>query len=129
MNEEEVDIGGVIQLRAAPLAEGDDCEWELGRGWFTTGAMLARMNFASTLTTNQKFNLREAFRGKASTPDALVESAFDRVSTAPFTTASRSALIDYINAGAPYTGTDAQLANKGAGVVHLIVGSGEYQLI
>jgi uncharacterized protein (DUF1800 family) len=112
------------QLLEPPDVNG----WDLGRGWFTTGAMLARMNFASALTTNQKFNLRDVFRGKA-TPDALLESAFDRVSTAPFTAASRSALIDYINAGGSYTGTETQLANKGAGVVHLIVGSGEYQLI
>ena len=113
------------QLLEPPDVNG----WELGRGWFTTGAMLARMNFASALTTNQKFNLRDVFRGKAATPDALLESAFDRVSTAPFTAASRSALIDYVNAGGSYTGTETQLANKGAGVVHLIVGSGEYQLI
>ena len=33
--------------------------WELGRGWFSTGGMLARMNFAAQLATNQKFNLRD----------------------------------------------------------------------
>ena len=113
------------QLLEPPDVNG----WELGRGWFTTGAMLARMNFASTLTTNQKVNLRDAFRGKAATPDALLETAFDRVSTAPFTGNSRAALVDYINAGGAYTGTETQLANKGAGVVHLIVGSGDYQFV
>ena len=34
--------------------------WELGPGWFSSGAMLARMNFAAQLATNQKFNLRDA---------------------------------------------------------------------
>ena len=32
--------------------------WELGPGWFSTAAMLARMNFASALVANQRFNLR-----------------------------------------------------------------------
>jgi uncharacterized protein (DUF1800 family) len=113
------------QLLEPPDVNG----WELGRGWFTTGAMLARMNFAAQLATNQKFNLRDAFRGEASTPDALLETALDRLSSAPYTGGARSALLDYINAGGSWTGSDAQLANKGAGVVHLIVGSGEYQLI
>jgi uncharacterized protein (DUF1800 family) len=113
------------QLLEPPDVNG----WELGRGWFTTGAMLARMNFAAALATNQKFNLRESFRGKGATPDALLETARDRLTSAEFTPTSRAALIDYINAGGAYTGTDTQLANKGAGIVHLIVGSGEYQLV
>jgi uncharacterized protein (DUF1800 family) len=113
------------QLLEPPDVNG----WELGRGWFTTGAMLARMNFAAQLTTNQKFNLRDAFRGRAANPDALLETAMARLTPAPYTATSRSALVDYINAGAAYTASDAQVANKGAGVVHLIVGSGEYQVI
>ena len=48
--------------------------------------------------------------------------------TRPYLAGSRTALLDYVNAGGNWTGSDAQLANKGAGVVHLIVGSGEYQL-
>ena len=113
------------QLLEPPDVNG----WELGRGWFTTGAMLARMNFAAQLATNQKFNLREAFRGRASTPDALVATALDRLSPPAYTAAGRSALLDYVNAGGTWTGSETQLANKGAGTVHLIVGSGEYQLI
>jgi uncharacterized protein (DUF1800 family) len=113
------------QLLEPPDVNG----WELGRGWFTTGAMLARMNFASTLMLNQKVNLRDGFRGQAATADALLDTALDRLSPAPYTDASRSALIDYINAGGSFNGSDAQLLNKAAGVMHLIVGSGEYQLI
>ncbi|HET7696263.1 MAG TPA: DUF1800 domain-containing protein [Vicinamibacterales bacterium] len=113
------------QLLEPPDVNG----WELGRGWFTTGAMLARMNFASQLATNQKFNLRDSFRGRAASPDALLETAMARLTPAPYTATSRSALIDYINAGGTYTASDTQVANKGAGVVHLIIGSGEYQLI
>ena len=113
------------QLLEPPDVNG----WELGRGWFTTGAMLARMNFASQLATNQKFNLRDAFRGQAATPDALVTTALERLSPAEYPAGSRAALVDYVNAGGAWTGSDTQLANKGAGVVHLIIGSGEYQLI
>ena len=36
--------------------------WELGEGWFSTSGMLSRMNFAATLTTNQRVNLRNAAR-------------------------------------------------------------------
>ena len=113
------------QLLEPPDVNG----WELGRGWFTTGAMLARMNFAAQLATNQKFNLRDAFRGEAATPDALLETALGRLSAAPYATGSRAALLEYINAGGAWTASEAQLANKGAGVVHLIIGSGEYQLV
>ena len=103
--------------------------WELGRGWFTTGAMLARMNFAAQLATNQKFNLRDAFRGHAATPDALIAAALDRLSPPVYNAGARAALLEYVNAGGSWTASDAQLAAKGSGVVHLIVGSGEYQFV
>ena len=113
------------QLLEPPDVNG----WELGRGWFSTGAMLARMNFASQLATNQKFNLRDAFRGQAATPDALVEKALQRLSAPDYHAGARAALTEYVQAGGAWTGSDTQLANKGSGVVHLIAGSGEYQLI
>jgi uncharacterized protein (DUF1800 family) len=103
--------------------------WELGRGWFSSGAMLARMNFAAQLATNQKFNLRDAFRGKAGSPDDLVAHALDRLTPSPYTAGSEAALVEYVTAGGAWTGSDAQLATKASGVVHLIVGSGEYQFV
>jgi uncharacterized protein (DUF1800 family) len=103
--------------------------WELGRGWFSSGAMLARMNFAAQLTTNQKFNLRDAFRGHVDSPDAVVGHALDRLTPQPYSSSGHAALVDYAHAGGAWTGSDAQLATKAAGVVHLIVGSGEYQLV
>jgi uncharacterized protein (DUF1800 family) len=113
------------QLLEPPDVNG----WELGRGWFTTGAMLARMNFAAQLTLNQKINLRDRFRGRAATPDALVSQALEQLSPPAYTAAARAALVEYVQAGGTWTGSDAQLATKGSGVVHLIAGSGEYQLI
>jgi uncharacterized protein (DUF1800 family) len=103
--------------------------WDLGESWFTSGAMLARMNFASQLATNQKFELRNAARGSVTSPEGLVSWVLDRMTTASLPTDSYNALVDYAHAGGPWTGSDAQLATKASGLAHLIVGSGEYQLV
>jgi uncharacterized protein (DUF1800 family) len=103
--------------------------WELGAGWFSTGSMLARMNFAAQLASNQKFNLRDAARQHAQDPDALVNFVLERLSPSPFTRASRAALTDYAATGATWPASEAQLATKVAGLVHLVISSGEYQFI
>jgi uncharacterized protein (DUF1800 family) len=103
--------------------------WELGPGWFSSGAMLARMNFAAQLATNQKFNLRDGARGVGRTPESLVAHVMDRLSPPDLATDCYSALVDYTRAGGAWTGSDAQLATKASGLVHLIVGSGDYQLV
>jgi uncharacterized protein (DUF1800 family) len=103
--------------------------WRLGRSWFSTGAMLARMNFAAQLATNQKFNIRDTYHGLGGTPLALVSEALERLGVAEMDEQSQQALVDYLNAGGAWTGADAQLVTKAAGLVHLIVGSGEYQLV
>ena len=103
--------------------------WELGPGWFSSGGMLGRMNYAASLAANQKFNLRDMARGQASSPEALVALMADRLTPAPFTTDSYNALVDYTRAGGAWTGSDTQLATKASGLAHLIVGSGAYQLV
>ncbi len=103
--------------------------WELGAGWFSTGSMLARMNFAAQLASNQKFNLRDAARDHAANPDALVTHVLDRLTAPRYSSSSHSALMDYAATGASYPVADAQLANKTAGLVHLVVGSGDYQFV
>ncbi len=113
------------QLLEPPDVNG----WELGPGWFSTGSMLARMNFASQLATNQKFNLREAARPHAATPEALVTHVLDRLTAQEYSGSSQAALMDYARTGASYPASDAQLATKVAGLVHLVVGSGDYQFI
>jgi uncharacterized protein (DUF1800 family) len=107
----------------------DVAGWDLGESWFTSGAMLARMNFAAQLATNQKFALRDAARGVVRSPESLVSWALDRMSAADFPTDSYNALLDYVRAGGSWTGSDAQLSTKASGLAHLIVGSGEYQLV
>jgi hypothetical protein len=103
--------------------------WELGPGWFSTGAMLARMNFASTIATNQRFNLASAAAGAKGSPDAFVEFFLDRLSTAPFAQGPLDTLRAYLVDGAAWTGSTAQVQSKAAGLTRLIVGSAEFQLI
>jgi uncharacterized protein (DUF1800 family) len=103
--------------------------WDLAESWFTSGAMLARMNFAAQLATNQKFELRNKARGQVASPEGLVSWALDRMTTPSFPADSYNALVDYVRAGGAWTGSDTQLATKASGLAHLIVGSGEYQLV
>jgi uncharacterized protein (DUF1800 family) len=107
----------------------DVAGWDLGETWFTTGAMLARMNFAAQLASNQKFELRNSARGVVKSPENLVSWALDRMITQSFDTDSYNALLDYARAGGAWTGSDAQLATKASGVAHLVVGSGAYQFV
>jgi uncharacterized protein (DUF1800 family) len=107
----------------------DVAGWDLGQLWFTSGAMLARMNFAAQLASNQKFALRDASREVVRSPESLVSWALDRLTAASFPTDSYNALLDYVRAGGSWTGSDTQLSTKASGLAHLIVGSGEYQLV
>lgn len=103
--------------------------WELGETWFSTGAMLARMNFASALTANQRFRLVSEARASAATPSDTLGWALDTLGTAPFDGGVQSELASYLVATGPWSGSDAQLQVKIPGLVHLIAGSPEYQLI
>src|SRR5438552_8515133 len=96
--------------------------WDAGRTWFSTGAMLARMNFASQLAGNQKFNLARAARPSADSPDSLLTYFLDGLQTAPLGTPVLAELGTYLRATGAWTGTDAQLQTKSAGLVHLIAG-------
>jgi len=103
--------------------------WALGASWFSTGGMLARMNFASLLATNQRFELRNAVRPYSQTPQTLVDHAISRLSLPDIPTPVYNALVDYVRAGGTWTGSESQLLNKAGGVFHLLTGSGEYQFI
>jgi uncharacterized protein (DUF1800 family) len=103
--------------------------WALGAGWFSTGSMLARMNFGAQLATNQKVNLRDAARPHAATPEALVTHVLDRLTPKEYSASSHAALMDYARSGATWPASEAQLATKTAGLVHLVIGSGDYQFI
>jgi hypothetical protein len=108
----------------------DVAGWELGAGWFSTGTMLARMNFAATLAANQRFNLARATGSARISPEQLVDFfLFDRLSPAPFELGPYRELLTYVNTATPWTGSDAQVNTKAAGLARLIVGSSEYQFV
>ena len=102
--------------------------WVLGRSWFSTGAMLARMSFASALAFNQKFALATAAAGARSSPGALVDFLTARLTT-DLETGVYGDLVSYAGAGAAWTGTDSQLQAKAPGLAHLILGSPDYQFV
>ena len=103
--------------------------WDLGPAWFTTGGMLARMNFAAALATNQRFALRDAARTSAGTPDSLVSFVADRLSLPQLPGHARAALTEYVRAGGIWIASEPQILNKAGGLAHLLTGSGEYQFI
>ena len=107
----------------------DVAGWDLGPNWFSTGSMLARMNFAATLTSNQRFNISRNARGKGPTPEALLSHYLNQLSPADYDRPAYEDLIGYLRANGPWTGDDAQIGVKAPGLLHLIAGSSEYQFI
>jgi uncharacterized protein (DUF1800 family) len=114
-----------LQLFEPPDVNG----WDLGQAWFSTGGMLARMNFASQLATNQKVALRDAARPSKATPQTLVDFAYSLLSLPPASAQVNQTLVDYVQTGGAWTGSETQLLNKTAGVFHLLTGSSEYQFV
>jgi len=102
--------------------------WGLGQTWFSTGAMLARMNFGSALAANQKFNLATAAAPSRSSSRAVVDYVAGRL-TVDLPSDVYNDLVAYAAAGSPWTGSDAQLQTKAPGLVHLVLGSAEYQFV
>ena len=103
--------------------------WELGQGWFSTGAALARMNFAASIAFNQRFNLGRVAADARSSPEDLLSLFLDRFSPAAYDDDPYGGLLEYLRAGVTWPPTDAQLTSKAAGLARLIVGSSEYQLV
>jgi uncharacterized protein (DUF1800 family) len=108
----------------------DVAGWDLGQRWFSTGSMLARMNFASTLAANQKGNLAKAVSDVSAgqSPESLLAFVLSGLPAADFDNAVRNELLNYLTATGPWTGSSSQLQAKTSGLVHLVAGSAEYQL-
>ena len=130
-------VGFSVDTALAPLANmgqvlyepPDVSGWDAGTTWFATGAMLARMNFASTLAANQRFNVASAAKSSAATPEGLLSYFQNELVTAPTDGGTSGELLAYLRATGAWTGSDAQVQSKSAGLVHLIAGSPEYQLV
>ena len=103
--------------------------WDTGRGWFSSGATLARMNFASALANNQKANLRNDARTYGRTPEALLSWAMEKLTVMEYDRGPYNDLLAYLRTGPTWTGSDAELLVKAGGLVHLVLGSAEYQVV
>jgi uncharacterized protein (DUF1800 family) len=107
----------------------DVAGWATGQAWFSTGAMLARMNYAASIALNQKFNLGRVAGFYSESPEQLLDALLDRMSPAPFDGEPLAELLAYLNAGGTWSRGEAQLNVKAPGLARLIAGSAEYQLI
>lgn len=103
--------------------------WELGGGWFSTSAMLARMNFASALTLNQRVNLRNDAKPFGKTSRSALEFLLERLTPRDLDPAVYAELVTYLEAGRPWTGSDADLLVKVPGAAHLVLASAQYQVV
>jgi uncharacterized protein (DUF1800 family) len=113
------------QLYEPPDVNG----WETGPGWFSTASMLSRMNYSSTLAANQRFNLARDASSYRQSPEQVMQYLVARFQTPGFSGDGYAAFLDYLRAGAAWSGSDAQLNTKVPGLTRLIVGSGEYQFM
>jgi uncharacterized protein (DUF1800 family) len=102
--------------------------WPGGPNWISSATMLARMNFASTLAGNQRFNLGTASKSSGANPRSFLSYFMDQIATSQLDTGVSAEWMNYLTMTGTWTGTDAQLQAKAAGLVHLIAGSPEYQL-
>lgn len=103
--------------------------WRLGRAWFSTTTTLARMNFAMALCWSQAEALAQSLVDDAATPEALVASVLDRLTFKPLDPAQRALLVSYVEAEEPWSGRADQIRSKAAGLIRLVLGLGEYQMI
>ena len=119
----------LINMNQVLFEPPDVAGWEVGAGWFSTGTMLARMNFAASLALNQKFNLARAATPVRDSADKVVAYFLERLSPSDYDSQPAADLRAYMTTGGAWTGSDAQLQTKTAGLIKLIVGSSEYQLV
>jgi activator of HSP90 ATPase len=93
--------------------------------------MLARMNFASGLAGNQKFDLAtaaSAAAGAKASAQGATDFMLSRL-TANVESDVYADLVTYASAGGAWTGSATQLQSKTSGLAHLILGSADYQVI
>ena len=105
----------------------DVAGWDLGQLWFSTGKMLARMNFASTLALNQKTRLGTAAAPARGSAQAVLNFMLSKLTPAN-SSDMYGDLLAYTSTGV-WSGSDTQLQTRASGLAHLILGSAEYQLV
>lgn len=107
----------------------DVAGWEIGPGWISSGAMLSRMNFAASLASSQRTALTAASLPYAKTPESFLSYFIDRLAPSPLDNATYGDLLTYLRSSGVWTGSESQVRAKAPGLVHLILGSGEYVFV
>lgn len=121
-------LSPLVSMGQQLLDPPDVAGWSLGQSWFSTGAMLARMNLASALTSNQKYNLAIAAAGSKSSARGVLDDLLTRLSP-ELDSSVYADLLSYATDGITWTGSDSQLQSKTPGLAHLILGSPDYQFV
>ena len=122
-------VNQLINMGQQLFEPPDVAGWELGPGWISSGAMLSRMNFASSLATSQRTALLNAAKPYAQTPESFLSYFVERLAPSPLDNTTYDDLRAYLRGSGTWTGSDTQVRNKAAGLVHLILGSGEYVFV
>jgi uncharacterized protein (DUF1800 family) len=118
-------VNQLINMGQQLFEPPDVAGWELGAGWVSSGSMLSRMNFAASLATSQRTALVAAAKPYAQTPESLLSFFLERLAPSPLSDDTYQDLRSYLRSAA-WTASDTQLRAKTAGLVHLVLGSGEY---
>ena len=88
------------------------------------------IRFAPLLISLAVFNAVAARAQSAATsPESFLSFFLEELVTAPMATATTNELLTYLRATGAWTASAAQVQSKAVGLVHLIAGSPEYQLI
>ncbi len=103
--------------------------WSLGPAWFSTGTMLARMNFAAALAENQRIAIAGPALGAAASPASFLDHFLDQLTLPDLNSDVRATLIEYLESGGGWTGSQSQVTTKSSGLVHLLAASSEYQFV
>ena len=107
----------------------DVAGWSTGSAWMSTATMLARMNFASSVSENQRFALRTDAMAQGTSSEAVLEYFLGRMTMPPLDLDTRQSLLNYLNTDEQYVGSRIQAWFKGAGIAHLIAACPEYQFV
>jgi uncharacterized protein (DUF1800 family) len=113
--------------------------WDGGMEWISTTTLLARVNFADAITSARGggtngygpgMTMTALLQGISATTAAdLVDQLAERLGPVPINDGSRAELAAYVNAPNGLGSlTPAQLDAKVRGLVHLILGTAEYQV-
>ena len=103
--------------------------WSLGPAWFSTGTMLARMNFAASLAENQRIAIAGPAGSAAASPNSFLDHFLDQLTLPDLSSGVRATLLEYLESGGGWTGSSSQVTTKSSGLVHLLAASSEYQFV